>query len=145
MAAGAHCLRLVRNAVSSSRTFVHADSVVVVPIQLTLWKITHVWSLTAFPSIFCLCMNHISVCVYSVPSLLYVFCGCGGLASKTYGWQWLIRWTWISVFFRKYSHFFSIFKFVLIFQSHLFQYILHVIRNMRWRIEIPGIKIMENF
>lgn len=106
MAAGAHCLRLVRNAVSSSRTFVHADSVVVVPIQLTLWKITHVWSLTAFPSIFCLCMNHISVCVYSVPSLLYVFCGCGGLASKTYGWQWLIRWTWISVFFRKYSHFF---------------------------------------
>lgn len=143
MAAGAHCLRLVRNAVSSSRTFVHAGSVVVVPIQLTLWKITHVWSLTAFPSIFCLCMNRISVCVYSVPSLLCVFCGCGGLASKTYGWQWLIR--RISVFFRKYSHFFSIFKFVLIFQSHRFQFILHVIRNMEWRIEIPGIKIMKKF
>lgn len=93
MAAGANRLWLVRNAVSSSRALVHADSVVVVPARLTLWKITHViWSFTLLP------FHFLFVCVCEIAYLLsLLFCRACSVVDVVdyalegiYGWQWLI-------------------------------------------------------
>ena len=116
MAAGANRLWLVRNAVSSSRALVHADSVVVVPARLTLWKITHViWSFTLLP------FHFLFVCVCEIAYLLsLLFCRACSVVDVVdyalegiYGWQWLID---LFYFFQKYSYSFF-FKFIFQFRS----------------------------
>lgn len=138
MAAGAHCLWLVRNAVSSSRTLVHADSVVVVPVQLTLWKITHViW----FPSLpFSIPFHFLFVCE-SQSWCVRAFCSFSFVRVL---WMWWIslediRMTMIDSFIFS-NFFFNSYRYFNQIDLNIFCVLLEI-----WKIEILGIEIMEKF